>query len=171
MSDAPLQDFELRARDPQTWLSAARQLLSAADTMNASLIALSKEHEDHWREAQVGSLKAAMLLAGLALENALKALAVARGSLSIELGALRLKGPFGDHNLSGMARTLGVFEDEASRDLLRRLTAAVRWAARYPVPKSGAQMPDGGVVLSFLYTDIEATRSLLAEVEAWIPAA
>ena len=74
------------------------------------------EYGEDWRERQVGSLRATMLLAGLSLENGLKALAIARGKLVVEEGICRAQGVFASHNVLAMAKRLRVLEDPGSQD-------------------------------------------------------
>ena len=163
-------DFALRASDPELWLDTSRQLLTAAQSANLAFSDTLGSFDDAARTAQVGHMKAIMLLVGLAVENALKALAVSRNVLAVTASTLALPGPFGSHNIAGMATALDEFGDDASRDLLRRLTLAVQWGARYPVPKAGVRMPTDGVSLRYSPDDLIGAAALVDRVQFLIRA-
>lgn len=164
------EQFVLRASDARLWLSTARQLLTAASTLNDSLLGMLGQYEDAWREQKVGALRATLLLAGLAVENGLKALAVSRGVLTPSSGVLSLKGPFVNHDLSRIAADLDVFQDQSSVALLGRLTIAVQWAAKYPVPTRDTKMPSDGAALTMVPTDVAAASELINRIEHWLQA-
>ena len=163
-------DFALRANDPELWLATSRQLLAAAQSANLAFSDTFGSFDDAARTAQVGHMKATMLLVELAVENALKALAVSRNVLAVTASTLALPGPFGSHNIAGMATTLGEFGDDASRDLLRRLTLAVQWGARYPVPRVGVHMPTDGVSRRYSPDDLIGAAALVDRVQFLIRA-
>lgn len=67
------------------------------------------------------------MLCGLSIELCLKGVVVAKGGR-----------PESIHNLESLARQAGVTYDERSQGLLRVLSDAVVWFAKYPTPKGSA---------------------------------
>jgi hypothetical protein len=146
-------------------------LLYAASTVADSFNQSMGQYGEDWREQQVGLMKATMLLTGLAVENALKGLAAARGEgVVVASDRLPLEPPFSNHDLPGMAAKLKLEIDGEASDLLKRLSQAVRWGGRYPIPRRESQMPKDGVSLSMLPTDVDRAKKLVETIDARVRA-
>jgi hypothetical protein len=94
------------------------------------------------RVLQLGLVRSAMLLVGLAFENLLKGVAVSRRLLIVPHSSLSdpqeklkwktsLRGATG-HDLLSMSHSLNLSLTVPQEELLKRTSAYVKWAGRYP---------------------------------------
>jgi len=133
---------EATAKLPKAWLSNALHLWRVSELVWQRIC----EAREEARKAQVGNhvsddvglFHTHMFLAGLALENAVKGLLVQQGSLTITRG--RLKWGCSGHDIERLMDKASIPLSLAERDLVRRLSACVTWAGRYPVPMKGVDM-------------------------------
>ena len=139
-------DFKI-ADDPAAWISVAETLFASASVLwerelGPAYQAIREQAHlpfDLERHAPVAKRllhrRAFQLLCGYAVENLLKACAVARlrrrGESVIKNGSLR--GLNKSHGLLTMCRNEGLTLSKREEILLEQLEAAVRWTARYPV--------------------------------------
>ncbi len=151
-----LQDYEMAykqsAEDPDGWMSSARNLLAASDRLWCSVqvdlsawqVTPSHDRGHHADVAQIHaprepSLRHAavfLMIAGFAVENALKAVRVKQekaGVTKAKAGAVGISRDLLTHDLLRLAREAGVTLSSPESDLLERLQAYLVWAGRYPV--------------------------------------
>lgn len=138
-------NFDQAAADQWKWRSVALSLLFAADTLwkrvRQGLVEFDEISRlgDLSKAADVGlRLRGPFfLLAGLAVENLLKALVVKRMHAEnrpvTEGNVLRLE-PRGRHSLVALSRSAQITLSPEEREVLARLSTFVQWAGRYPVP-------------------------------------
>lgn len=144
--------FEQVATSPFFWWMQAQNLLLAAyavlDAHKESceaywgsvlkengLIKLNEEQAFHL--ARIGIGPVFPFLMGLAFENKLKGILVARDSSLVSGGKISRE-LAGSHNLLALFDKVGLDLSTEDRDLLCRLGECVLWAGRYPVPKGEA---------------------------------
>ena len=135
-------DFDKAAADPSAWRSVAFSLLFSAKELWDEIRQGLEEFEANGVEklSERGSQQLRMrgpfyLLAGLAIENMLKAVIVKRMSDAkkpvTEGDALRIYR--GNHDLVGISQQAKVPLSDDERQLLARMSTFVLWAGRYPV--------------------------------------
>ena len=137
-------DFDQTAADQWKWRPVALSLLFAADTLWKRVRQGLVEFDEISR---LGDLSEAadvglrlrgpfFLLAGLAVENLLKAIIVKRMHAEnrpvTEGNVLRLER--GRHSLIALSRSAQITLSSEEREVLARLSTFVPWAGRYPVP-------------------------------------
>jgi hypothetical protein len=143
------KQFEFYSK-PQHWYKKAIELRQAARTLyrcaQPSLRLYEQARRKAIRELNRGvrnsvairryepDLLIVYMLYGLALENLLKGLLVARGAGPKAGRALPKY--VTDHRLPKLIRRAGIEPGREEEQLLHWLTAVVTWKARYPVPKS-----------------------------------
>jgi hypothetical protein len=141
--------FDQVASSPIFWWMQARNLLMAAYAVRDAhkesfeaywgsipkedgLVKLSEEQAFHLARLGIGPVFP--FLMGLAFENMVKGILVARDSSLVSSGKLS-RDLAGSHNLLALFEKVGLELSAEDRDLLRRLGECVLWAGRYPVPK------------------------------------
>jgi hypothetical protein len=131
------EQFNIRAENPAIWALSARRLKHSGDLIfDAYEIDLQRMTNDV-SPLELNNLEvagAATLLFGLATENLLKAIIIAKGPKTVEDGKLR-DWPSNGHELILLAEKANIMLNARQKDLLQRLVAFVEWAGRYPVPK------------------------------------
>lgn len=143
----PKIDFDRVGRDPGKWLAYAGHLLAAAELLwlpiskgldgyRATRSSRTREQAADF-EQQVRYRGPFFLLAGLAVEVALKALIV-QGAIAASPSQgvkdiLRLF-PSSPHNLKELAKRARLTPTPSEDALLERLSRWIRWAGRYPIP-------------------------------------
>ena len=159
--------FAELAHHPEHWFRQAEQLIAAAD---ACLDGVPRPHPQRGNtEAAntrvVGQIEGGMLLLAFAVENALKGLAVHLGEhCNDDRGELKWKHrEFGKHELTKMAKRLGVELNGRTDDLLERLTVYALWAGRYPLPKSETIYHEKRNRQQYRSDDSALVRELIAE--------
>jgi hypothetical protein len=136
------EQFELRALTPSIWVLTARRLKRSAD-----IIFDQCENDLRAMESGISPLElhnlelagCATMLYGLALENLLKAIVIQVQPTAIVDHKLR-KWPSGGHDLLLLRKEARLGVNDSEKDLLTRLAAFVKWAGRYPIPKSALEM-------------------------------
>jgi hypothetical protein len=191
-----IQAVEGAASNPAAWAASADSLKRAADAVlaadqvrTAKLFTLARDAylsltPEALAELHGSTAHVYMLLAALAVENAVKGIIVARSPRTVRGGPKERKKSRPDglfpswrgttgHDLDRLvrqARALHVVR-QSDRPLLRRLTRFIRWAGRYPVPFDPAdhrsapiRFPEDPASIDALYTallrklDAEALR-------------
>jgi hypothetical protein len=133
--------FELVGQGPDAWLMEARLLKRTADLVCQELrkvfIAFPEGFTAHRRPPfeDIALFKNYMLLSGLALENLTKGIIVGRKPTVVTPETFNLK----THNLLTLAQQVVQPFSSDELDLLKRLTAFVVWAGRYPIPTQAAE--------------------------------
>ncbi len=152
-----LQGYEMAykelAENPERWMSSARNLLAASDRLWLSVQAdltgrqasPSQDAGDHAdvaqshdgpREPFLQHAAVYLMLAGFAVENALKAVRVKQeqaGVTKAKPGVMAISKGLLTHDLRRLAGDAGLSLSSAERNLLERLQAYLMWAGRYPV--------------------------------------
>lgn len=127
--------FEIVGRDPGSWLLSAKTLKVSADLILAEVTKTIETYHPLGRapgEKQFQILSY-MLLAGLALENLVKGILIARNP---ELITEHLDTTLGRHNLVGLAQRVGGKLSKEETRLLTQLSQYVLWGGRYPIAKN-----------------------------------
>jgi hypothetical protein len=96
-----------------------------------------------------------LMLAGFAIEALLKGILIAGNPTTVSQG--RLPKWLLNHDLAGLMQRANVRLTEAEAELLRRLTEAVQWRGRYPVPRHAGELPDSH---SVGISDVHTFRTL-----------
>jgi len=133
------------ASEPLTWTLTADELLRAFELLATQVKEdLAKAHEQ--RNNYIPStFSSALMLAGFAIENMLKALLVTQRPAFDSSGNFSFK----THDLLKLADDVGLNLSMDERILLERLEQFLTWAGRYPVPLCADTMrprtlPSGG---------------------------
>lgn len=110
-----------------------------------------------------------LMLAGMMLEAAAKAVLVARGT------ALTAK-TFRNHDLLAIVSATGYLPTSDERHFLVRMSEFVRWAGRYPAPtkpeRMGVKTPRGDLGMvggSLLGADLRRARQIADRLEGLLP--
>jgi hypothetical protein len=116
----------------------------------------------------------ALMLAGMMLEAAAKAVLTARGTALKPDGTPISK----DHDLVALADSIGLSSSGDDRFFLKRMSEFVRWAGRYPAPTKASRMavttPGGHLEIvggSSIGDDLRRARQLADKMEALLPGA
>lgn len=133
MNDA--ERFEKAGNNPLAWWYSADTLLRAAAPLLETTIPINTSFTTGLMDARSGVYG---LLIGYAIECLLKARWLADGHQMVVNG--RLEGPKGNHRLKELADAVGVSLNDRERDALDRLSAIVRFAARYPIATTAREM-------------------------------
>jgi hypothetical protein len=91
-------------------------------------------------------LPSVLLLYGLALENAVKGLLIAKDTSIVE-SRIKWKMKAGAHDLRELFKKADLLITSEEEDLLDALSDAVLWGGRYPVPKNHANRLDFPILL------------------------
>ena len=163
------EQHERGASSPGSWLFIAEELERATEILWRQTI----DDSEFIQAAKVGDEipptagAAAMLLAGLTVENLLKGICVADEPALNEDGEFRLK----THKLLDLAERSHVSLQPDTRRLVERLEAAVEWAGRYPVSLKYEDMmprtlPNGGFASlgGWRSSDLARWRALVADL-------
>jgi len=139
---AQIADFEVYARNPETWTFAAKRSLAVARLLDSRVQALRVQPTRDLFEF-AGCLLSADLHAALAVENAVKGVYIKRDPVIVSNGRLRLPAVFGSSGhalLDPMVGVLGQLTDPE-----RRLVVKLResgWAGRFVVPVRAESLYD-----------------------------
>ena len=135
--------YEVVGQDALGWLEHAKTLKLSADILLQELIRISPQPQvlPGVRERKLAYVRSFMLLTGLAFENLIKGIFIARNPkivdrkmLDAQLWSAVRKG----HGISILASQV-ISLDPAELDLLTRLEEAIIWAGRYPIPINSTQ--------------------------------
>jgi hypothetical protein len=167
--------FRKYARRPETWAWGARCSLAVAEVL------LRHENSLVFRPANVaarteelaGCSRAANLHAGLAIEQAIKAVMIHRDpSLILEDASLDKKRFPKRHSLVQPAQDLGLSLTARETEMLMKLENAVQWAGKYVVPLNYRPLTDQNLrsLLSTRYLDeLDLVRGLVRRILSLIP--
>lgn len=155
------------AEEPIAWVLRADELIAAFEVLAADIESNAASH------CPPSTSSVALMLAGFAIENILKAFLVANRNPLNSKGRFE----FATHKLLKLATNaqLAVSSDEAR--LLERLEEFVAWAGRYPVPLTSEAMrprtlATGGfapVTYHFVGEDFEGVRALIVRMKKLLP--
>jgi hypothetical protein len=133
--------------DPTLWVKravdlaySAQVLFERASAATGSLVGdkgPNIELETQHLLSEIGTYPVAFMLAGLALENMLKALRVAQlnSESPIVDGDQRFKALASTHSLVDLAHQAGLAIDDVADETLRTLKDCIVWVGRYPRPR------------------------------------
>ena len=163
--------FDQSFLDEQAWLRQAEQFFDAASVLAPSF-ASPRPHRPLTEpevSRRVACLKGTLLLLAVSVENALKAVKIARGEVIIEKGRVlkaSLGGGKSGHDLVKLAEEARLDTSNEEATLLKRLTSVAVWAGKYQQPLSEVEYNAAETAnpRTVRYpTDIELVRSLLAK--------
>jgi len=141
-------DFALYARNPETWIAGARRHFAVAELLFDRALALRTKASQHFDEFS-GCHYASYLHAGLAIENAVKAVLIRSDPTVVKLdGSLdRSKlGPKGGHGVKGLVAASLSELSQKEYDLLLKVEEYVIWAGKYAVPMKAEVLYDEAVM-------------------------
>jgi len=149
--------FETHQQNPDGWVSHAWSLKLCADAIadlwmkDLLRIRQARTSRDvpHLRSGPIF-----LMLAGLAIENLLKAILIRRAG--------RFRPEWISHELARLCRDAGVRLNSVERQFVRRLTDYVEWAGKYAAPTKPSKMQ---VPVRALRADLEAFRELFVRLE------
>ncbi len=136
------EQFQARLRTPGVWALSARRLRRAAEIIFDHYGKDLRDMEAGVSPVELENLEISgcgTLLYGLAVENILKGILLSTSQDAIDHGKLR-KWPGGGHDLVLLAAEAKITLSVTEEDILKRLSACVRWAGRYPIPKKSEKM-------------------------------
>jgi hypothetical protein len=158
------EDFERTAKVPLIWQITARQLIAAANRLRDGHVAAKAKEEMSFYASRMPIL----LLYGLAAENLVKGILVAKGVLPIvpdkKKGSLKLSEDIRSHKLVALCTNAGIGLDDAERDLLNNLTWTVE-AGKYPVGTKPAIAPADPTPVWLELTNLDGVCALLEKLE------
>ena len=135
------EQYRLLGQESLMWLEKAQGLRYCAEILNAHLMEDLVNAPPASRRIETnGVVSSALLLLGLAFENLIKGVDVARDPSLVNLDRLDLRlwrHEDGGHGIRNFAKSL-VTLDTDEEELLDRLQESIFWAGRFPIPlKSG----------------------------------
>jgi hypothetical protein len=172
LNEYQTDDFNAYARNPETWLLAARRHLAVAEVLMDRVAALTLKQSRPFEEFS-GCFYAAFFHAGVAVENATKAVLVSRDPSIVSNGSLdrrKLGGKGGHGSLALVCSVLNDLSD-SERRLLVKLQEYVVWAGKYTVPMSGKFLYDQEIVDIMRFSpadERETLRSLIMRLFAQV---
>lgn len=134
------KQWKLGTESTAAWRLSALSLERSANVLWATFVEdVQADLRDDEPESTWTVSGAFMLLAGLAVENYLKAICIKHAGRAFKENG---KFEFFGHELGELAKTTGLLYDNAEIELLDRLTNFVEFAGRYPAPnKAEALIP------------------------------
>ncbi len=168
--------FRALAEDPERWLSSGRNLLASADLLWATVADdfqskepadsnhadVAKDHRPDRGRPFMRDAAPYLMLAGFAVENALKALRLVQGMPVTHQGAPRLSGEVQMHKLLKLASDARLELSSSEQELLGRLEVYLTWAGRYPVATTANRQ---AVVQNIWRSDATAVKAFFDRVE------
>jgi hypothetical protein len=165
--------------DPNTWKSSAKQLSTAAAKFERRIrrmwdrelsgtgIASAYKRKHDAETAYLQNIY--MMLLGFAVENNIKAI-IAKKYQEIVRTTAQKSGKLPDllksHDLPKLARRAGLELNTHESGVLRRLTASVTWAGRYPVAVSLSESSGGsGILKTISSSDVDEIQDILRSIE------
>lgn len=134
LTSAQVEDFDKYARNPETWILSSRRSLAVADILSRHRASLRQTTNADFFESS-GCFYASYFHAAVAVENAAKAVLIARDPNLVSNGSLNVK-KFGNRSghalLDPVQSILGALTDKETHYLIK-LEEFV-WAGRYAVP-------------------------------------
>ena len=142
LTNAQVEDFSKYARNPDTWVLAARRSLAVALLLMRRAHELSRTTNHDFFELS-GCHYAGYFHAAMAIENALKGVLVSRDPSIVADGALDIKkfGSKSGHALLDPALLILESLTDAERRFVAKLEEYV-WAGRYTVPSRAEVLYD-----------------------------
>lgn len=141
------QELRRRANDADTWLLSSSRLQASANVIWREA---AQAYDDFVTndlpgaktdaERRLGMYTAShLLLAGYAVENAVKAIRVkqfaAAGKQAVAKNHVHIDNELDTHDTVALTAAAGVALSRPQRALLERLQQYVMWSGRYPIPK------------------------------------
>ncbi|HUW62154.1 MAG TPA: hypothetical protein VMZ06_14220 [Candidatus Bathyarchaeia archaeon] len=152
------------AKLPEAWRTTAIGLKRSADIIWEKWFAIFSRLEGgktaKATPQEVGDvyllLPSFLLLAGLALENALKGLLISNDPSIVDF---KVKWDIGSggHDLGTLIKSIGLSPTSDEKEFLDALTQAVLWSGRYPVPKHHGNESDIGIPLGPFFGNVDIT--------------
>lgn len=150
-------EFEPAVTDPSSWIRQARHLFAAADGLRECFAQLYSDGLPTTQDQLIlrsGYLKGCLILLAGSIENAFKAVIVSQSNGLVVNGVVdkkKLEGGGTGHDLSQLAKTIGLELSREERRLLQRLTTIGKWAGKYQHPLKESE---------YLHSQKENPRSL-----------
>lgn len=129
VEETPVIPFKHLAGNPRAWQETAHDLICAANLLNEAVQDCDR-FRSNTSDRRPHIWRSLMMLYGLAAENLIKAIIVAKNPTLASKGSLP-KG-FTNHNLSELARQAGLPVSHSQEHLLKRLREFVE-CGKYPV--------------------------------------
>src|SRR5882762_5644393 len=142
ITSAQIDDFNAYGRNPETWALAARRSLAVAKVLMGRAEQLRLTADQNFFEFS-GCYYAGYFHAGVAVENAAKALLISRDPTIVSKGAVDIK-KFGGrtgHELLDLTQSAAIALSDAERRLVEKLEEFV-WLVRYTVPRKADVLYD-----------------------------
>jgi excisionase family DNA binding protein len=135
--------YEVVGQDALGWREKAKTLKLSADLILQELIRISPQPQvrPEVRERKLAYVHSFMLLTGLAFENLIKGIFIARNPKLVDRKKLDAKlwlAVRKGHGISTLANQVTSL-NPAELNLLTRLEESVIWAGRYPIPMNSTQ--------------------------------
>lgn len=129
--------------DPNAWFERAEGLFYAATTLRDQFLSIRESPPALRRVATSGLVRSSLLLLGLAVENAAKAVWIAKRPEIVSTTSFsgELFKSEGGHDLKVLVGEV-LDLSSAEKSLLDRLQEHVVWAGRYPIPKKSNRYHD-----------------------------
>src|SRR5581483_4395581 len=155
ITSAQVDDFNTYARNPETWVLAARRSLAVAKVLMGRADQLRLSADQNFFESS-GCYYAGYFHAGVAVENAAKAVLISLDPTIVSKGAVDIK-KFGGrtgHELFDLTQSAAIALSDAERRLVEKLEEFV-WMGRYTVPRKA----------DVLYDDKKMSNARLSSVD------
>ena len=132
--------FQLTGTDSLRWLSIARSLKYSAEVLRDRLIESMKIPAMFRQTETEGLLMSSMLLLGLAIENLVKGVYVAKNPEVVDERKIDSSGwkTDGGHGIADFVKAF-ISVDQEEEELLVRLQEYIIWAGRYPIPNKSTR--------------------------------
>ena len=137
------EQYKRIGEEPLMWLEKAQGLRYCAIVLKDHLISLVVDDRSRPGSRRIetnGVFSSTLLLLGLAFENLIKGVDVARDPSLVNLKSIDLRLWKGDagHAIRDFAKSL-IPLDPAEEELLDRLQESIFWAGRFPIPKKSVR--------------------------------
>jgi hypothetical protein len=131
--------YSMTGSEALQWLESAQGLKHSAEVLRDHLIASTDVPPNLRRIETLGLMKSSMLLLGLAFENLIKGVYVAKNSEIVNGEKVNRSSwnSHGGHGIVDFAQAQVQLEAD-ERELLTRLQEHILWAGRYPVPNKSS---------------------------------
>ncbi len=159
-------DYFERVLNPENWFAQSWQMFEAASVLWESLLKKEPILSERDTQRQSGSLKGALLLLGLAAENALKGAYVYKNAPDLSKERLSAK-HFHEkaHDLNDVASRLGLSLKPEHSVLLERLSSSVQWSSKYKAPLKKSDLDELIHGVKMGSTDLDAIENLIEDLQ------